>query len=72
MPRAMWKGSIAFGLVTVPVSLYAATERSEKLSFHLLHAKDGSRIDYKRVCVKEDKEVPWDERPAAWASARSS
>lgn len=57
----MWKGSIAFGLVTVPVSLYAATERSEKLSFHLLHAKDGSRIDYKRFCVKEDKEVPWDE-----------
>ena len=61
MPRAMWKGSIAFGLVTVPVSLYAATERSEKLSFHLLHAKDGSRIDYKRSCVKEDKEVPWNE-----------
>jgi len=57
----MWKGSIAFGLVTVPVSLYAATERSEKLSFHLLHAKDGSRIDYKRFCVKEDEEVPWDE-----------
>ena len=57
----MWKGSIAFGLVTVPVSLYAATERSEKLSFHLLHEKDGSRIDYKRFCVKEDKEVPWDE-----------
>jgi DNA end-binding protein Ku len=61
MPRAMWKGSIAFGLVTVPVSLYAATERSEKLTFHLLHRKDGSRIDYKRFCSKEDKEVPWDE-----------
>jgi DNA end-binding protein Ku len=61
MPRAMWKGSIAFGLVTVPVSLYAATERSEKLSFHLLHAKDGSRIDYKRFCAKEDREVPWGE-----------
>jgi DNA end-binding protein Ku len=61
MPRAMWKGSIAFGLVTVPVSLYAATERSEKLSFRLLHAKDGSRIDYKRFCMKEDREVPWDE-----------
>jgi DNA end-binding protein Ku len=57
----MWKGAIAFGLVTVPVSLYAATERSEKLAFHLLHAKDGSRIDYKRFCVKEDKEVAWDE-----------
>jgi DNA end-binding protein Ku len=57
----MWKGAIAFGLVTVPVSLYAATERAEKLSFHLLHAKDGARIDYKRFCVKEDEEVPWRE-----------
>lgn len=61
MPRAMWKGAIAFGLVTVPVSLYAATERAEKLSFHLLHAKDKSRVDYKRFCEKEDEEVPWKE-----------
>ena len=70
MPRAMWKGAIAFGLVTVPVSLYAATERSEKLSFHLLHARDGSRIDYKRFCVKEDKEVPWDEIVKGYEHAR--
>jgi DNA end-binding protein Ku len=61
MPRAMWKGAIAFGLVTIPVGLYSATERSEKLTFHLLHKKDGSRIDYKRFCVKEDDEVPWNE-----------
>jgi DNA end-binding protein Ku len=61
MPRAMWKGAIAFGLVTVPVSLYSTTERAEKLSFRLLHEKDGSPIDYKRFCEKEDKEVPWDE-----------
>jgi DNA end-binding protein Ku len=57
----MWKGSIAFGLVTVPVSLFPGTERSEKLSFHLLHARDHGRIDYKRFCVKEDAEVPWKE-----------
>jgi len=61
MPRPLWKGAIAFGLVTVPVNLYSATERAEKLSFHLLHKKDGSRIDYKRFCLKEDKEVPWSE-----------
>jgi len=61
MPRPLWKGAIAFGLVTVPVTLYSATERTEKLSFHLLHKKDGSRVDYKRFCVKEDKEVPWGE-----------
>jgi len=61
MPRPIWKGAIAFGLVTVPVGLYSATERAEKLSFHLVHKKDGARIDYKRFCEKEDKEVPWSE-----------
>lgn len=49
MPRPLWKGAIAFGLVTVPVNLYSATERTEKLSFRLLHEKDGSPIDYKLV-----------------------
>lgn len=61
MPRPLWKGAIAFGLVTVPVNLYSATERTEKLSFRLLHEEDSSPIDYKRFCEKEDKEVPWDE-----------
>ena len=61
MPRPVWKGAIAFGLVTIPVGLYPATERAERLSFHLLHKKDGGRIDYKRFCEKEDKEVPWSE-----------
>src|SRR5688572_23364552 len=61
MARPLWKGAVAFGLVTVPVGLYSATERAEKLSFHLLHKKDGARIDYKRFCEKEDKEVPWSE-----------
>ena len=59
MPRPLWKGALSFGLVTVPVSLYPATARSEKLSFHLLHVKDKGRIDYRRVCEKEDVEVPW-------------
>jgi DNA end-binding protein Ku len=61
MARPIWKGSIVFGLVTVPVGLYSATERAEKLSFRLLHEKDQSPIDYKRFCEKEDEEVPWDE-----------
>jgi DNA end-binding protein Ku len=61
MGRALWKGSISFGLVTIPVDLHAAVESREELSFHLLHRKDGSRIDYKRFCVKEDVEVPWKE-----------
>ena len=61
MPRAIWKGAISFGLVTVPVGLYSAVERAETLHFRLLHAKDESPIDYKRVCEAEGVEVPWKE-----------
>ena len=59
MPRAIWKGAISFGLVTVPVGLFAATERAAEIRFRLLHAKDTSPIDYKRVCEAEGVEVPW-------------
>jgi DNA end-binding protein Ku len=58
-PRALWKGSISFGLVTIPISLVSATEPRESLAFNLLHRKDGSRIVEKRFCAKEDVEVPW-------------
>jgi DNA end-binding protein Ku len=60
-PRALWKGSISFGLVTIPINLFAATETREALAFNLLHAKDGSRIVQKRFCKAEDAEVPWSE-----------
>jgi non-homologous end joining protein Ku len=50
MARAIWTGSISFGLVSIPVRLYSAVEREGELSFRLLHAKDRSRIDYKRFC----------------------
>jgi DNA end-binding protein Ku len=59
MARAIWKGAISFGLVTVPVGLYSAIETREELSFRLLHEKDHSPIDYRRVCEKEGVEVPW-------------
>jgi DNA end-binding protein Ku len=59
MPRPIWKGAISFGLVTVPVGLFAATERAAEIRFRLLHAKDASPIDYKRVCEAEGVEVPW-------------
>jgi DNA end-binding protein Ku len=59
MARAIWKGAISFGLVTIPVGLYSAIETREELSFRLLHEKDHSPIDYRRVCEKEDIEVPW-------------
>src|ERR1700726_4219177 len=58
--RAIWKGSIAFGLVHIPVSLYAATE-SQSISSNLLHKKDNSRIRYQRVSEATGKEVPAEE-----------
>jgi DNA end-binding protein Ku len=59
MARALWKGSINFGLVTVPIGLVSATEAREEFAFNLLHKKDGSRIIQKRFCKEEDVEVPW-------------
>jgi DNA end-binding protein Ku len=61
VPRSIWNGAISFGLVTIPVALYSAVERKNELSFRLLHAKDNSRIDYKRFCDEEQVEVAWDE-----------
>lgn len=60
MPRAMWKGSIGFGLVNVPVELVPA---SRDLDFHFreLHEKDSAPVRHHRFCSKEDKEVPWEE-----------
>lgn len=59
--RAIWKGAVNFGLVTIPVALYAATERANEITFRQLHRKDESPIDYKRFCEREDVEVPWSE-----------
>ena len=58
--RAIWKGSISFALVSIPISLFSATRKSE-LSFHYLHKKDMSPVSYKRFCDTENSEVPWEE-----------
>jgi DNA end-binding protein Ku len=60
MPRAIWSGSISFGLVNVPVRMYSAIEE-HKLHFHFVHEKDDSRIGYEKVCKKEGVPVPDDE-----------
>jgi DNA end-binding protein Ku len=60
MPRAIWSGSISFGLVNAPVKMYAAIDE-HALELHLVHEKDGSPIGYQKVCKKEGKEVPADE-----------
>ncbi|MFN2542401.1 MAG: Ku protein [Chthoniobacterales bacterium] len=58
--RAIWKGSISFGLVNIPIALYPAT-RKEDLNFRMLRKSDLSPINYKRVAEKDGKEVPWDQ-----------
>jgi DNA end-binding protein Ku len=63
--RAIWKGSISFGLVNIPIALYPAT-RKEELKFRLLRAKDLSPVNYKRVAEKDGREVPWDEIVKGW------
>jgi DNA end-binding protein Ku len=60
MPRAIWSGTISFGLVSVPVRMYSAIAESD-LHFHLVHEPDGGRIGYQKVCKAENEPVPDDE-----------
>ena len=56
---AIWKGSISFGLVNIPVALYSATRGREEIKFHLLRKSDLSPVHYQRVAEADGKEVPW-------------
>ena len=58
--KALWKGAVTFGLVNIPVRLYSAVQE-KGLKFHMLHADDGGRIRYQRVCSICGQEVGWDE-----------
>src|SRR5919106_5571606 len=58
--RPIWKGSIDFGLVNIPVNLYSA-QASNRLDFDLLDKRDLSRVRYRRVNEKTGREVPWDQ-----------
>ena len=58
MPRSIWNGTISFGLAHVPVKLYSATE-SKTVSFHEVHVSDGERLEHRRICSKEGKQVPF-------------
>jgi len=60
-PRSLATGTISFGLVSIPVRLYAATQPSAQISFNLLHAKDGSRLRQQYVCAKDGEIVQRDE-----------
>src|SRR5687767_1131332 len=60
MPRPIWTGTIAFGLVSVPVKLYSAIEQKD-VGFHQVDKKSKARIRYKRVSEKTGREVPYDQ-----------
>ena len=60
MPKSIWNGTVTFGMVNIPIKLYSATE-SKSLHFHEVHVRDGARIEHRRVCPKDDKEVPYKE-----------
>jgi DNA end-binding protein Ku len=59
-PRSIWNGTVTFGLVNVPIKLYSATE-SKTVRFNEVHAKDGARVEHRRICSKEGKEVDYDD-----------
>src|SRR5215468_9062175 len=58
--RAIWKGAVSFGLVSIAVKLYSATEEKD-IRFHQVHRTDGGRIKYKRTCSIDGEEVAYDD-----------
>ncbi len=69
MPRSIWNGLISFGMVSIPVKLFAATE-SKDISFHLLHQECGSRLKQLRWCPVCEREVEWGEVVRGYAYAK--
>jgi DNA end-binding protein Ku len=58
MPRSLWNGTITFGLTAVPIKVHSATE-DKSVHFHQVHASDGAEIKQKRICSKEEREIPY-------------
>src|SRR5918911_4845803 len=58
MARALWKGSISFGLVNIPIELHTAV-RDHRPKFRMLHAKDKSPVKFERVCIRDGNPVAW-------------
>ena len=71
MARSIWKGSLSFGLVSIPVALYPA-DKPEELSFHQLDRRDLGPVGYKRINKKTEKEVPWDQIVRGYEYQRGS
>jgi DNA end-binding protein Ku len=69
MARAIWSGSIGFGMVSIPVKLFGATE-SKDISFNLLHSTCGTRVKQVRWCPTDEVEVPWNETVRGYQYAK--
>src|SRR5829696_3639715 len=69
MARAIWSGSISFGMVSIPVKLFGATE-SKDISFNLLHSTCGTRLKQVRWCPTDEVEVPWNETARGYEYAK--
>src|SRR5919197_2275550 len=69
--RAVWKGSISFGLVNIPIQVFSATQREDFTSFNQLCQK-GHKIKYKKWCPVEEREVPWPEIKKGYEVTRNS
>lgn len=69
--KAIWKGALAFGLLNVPIRVYAATEDHD-IPFHQVHVTDGGRVKYKRVCSVDGEEVPYGEIGKGYETADGS
>ena len=69
MARAIWSGTIGFGMVSIPVKLFGATE-SKDISFHLLHSTCGTRLKQVRWCPTDEVEVPWSETVRGYEYAK--
>jgi DNA end-binding protein Ku len=71
MPHAIWKGSLSFGLVSIPIALHPA-EKPEDLSFNQLDRRDLNPVGYKRVNKKTEREVPWNQIVRGYQYERGS
>jgi DNA end-binding protein Ku len=60
MPRSIWKGAVSFGMVSIPIKLYTATEEKD-VAFHMLHKADGVRIKQQRYCPEDDAVIEWND-----------
>ena len=60
MPRSIWNGTIAFGLISVPVKVHSATE-SKTIRFQEVHLEDGAKIEHRRICPRDDEQIDYDD-----------